>query len=234
MGLHSVGLDAGLDGSYASGSYGVLGGPGVASGGFFVSPLADDDEPDVQVTIFPRVTEPHVITQVQNSTAHLPSMLVTVALLRPEGRQRVTVGLGGRRNPEAGTTDFFGGVEVKPDGAAPGEYLTGKDVRVLSWGVEKVRGIFGMEPLNSAVGEELSPGAGVVEKDLHDFVKDNVLPNSHWVGTAKMGSKSKVGRSAASYEKDIVVDERCVRVCEERSDEQRSAHAPTDLLHHYF
>ena len=113
MGLHSVGLDAGLDGSYAPGSYGVLGGPGVASGGFFVSPLADDDEPDVQVTIFPRVTEPHVITQVQNSTAHLPSMLVTVALLRPEGRQRVTVGLGGRMNPEAGTTDFFGGVEVK-------------------------------------------------------------------------------------------------------------------------
>ena len=57
------------------------------------------------------------------------------------------------------------------------------------------------------MGEELSPGSGVLGSELDDFVKDNVLPNSHWVGTARMGSKSNAGRSAAGYEKDIVVDE---------------------------
>ena len=138
--MTGIGSDVGLDERFDSGDYGVFGSPGLASGGFFSSPHSTDGEADVQVTVFPRVTEPHVVNRVGNGTARSPSMLVTVALLRPEGRQRVVVGLGGRKGEKRGDrTDFFGGVKVVPDGAAPGEYLTGRDISILSWGVEKVR-----------------------------------------------------------------------------------------------
>jgi hypothetical protein len=52
--------------------------------------------PDIQLTCFPRVTEPHLVTRESNATSagsgagaeRERSMLVTIALLDPEARYR--------------------------------------------------------------------------------------------------------------------------------------------------
>jgi len=181
--------------------------PGFSAGGFLTSPLAVNGVPDIQLTVFPRLIEPHV-TLLERKIAQdkgIPfdggrmtegAMLVTVALLQPEARYEVS--------PSTESMDLdleLDNADVHTEGgshskyqlpsitlpADTSEYLTDLDVERLAWGMDEVRNIMNHAPLNKLTGEELIPGAQVTGYTLEQHIRLHHLPNSHWVGSAKMG-----------------------------------------------
>ena len=183
---------------------GPLGTAGFSAGAFLKSPWAQYGSPDIQLTVFPRVVEPHVIRRdvvVSNDPYLLESktMLVTVALLQPEGRYQVQT--------SKSTFDTIITADSKIDsGNAIGErfgfrlpslqlpenktsHLTDKDVKRLSWGMNKVRRILSFDPFKNLTQGELYPGSHVVDSKLLKYIRTNHLTNSHWVGSTKMGSE---------------------------------------------
>jgi len=73
---------------------------GFSAGAFLKSPWAAENEPDIQLTVFPRQLEPHVTRrQKEEDDAYMRShaMLVTVALLRPEARYEVRPSVSARK-----------------------------------------------------------------------------------------------------------------------------------------
>jgi len=184
---------------------GTLGTPGFSSGAFLESPWAQHDSPDIQLTIFPRIVEPHVIRREKNETddpylLESKAMLVTVALLQPEGRYQV-------RASKPRVDAAYSTAEIKPhlasafsessDFSLPSvelpenktSYLSDTDVKRLSWGMQQVRRILSFAPLHNMTGGELYPGSKIVGKDLEKHIRKNHLTNSHWVGSTKMGSE---------------------------------------------
>ncbi|GMI08536.1 hypothetical protein TrLO_g15978 [Triparma laevis f. longispina] len=176
--------------------YGVLGGPGLSSGGFFKSPYAKENEDsDVQVTVFPRVTEPHVTSFMKNDTAAQPKAksLITIALLRPDMRSRV---VPSPFNSSEAAKEF-------PLPTINAGSLSDRDVEILKWGLEHVREILSSPPISKVIGNEYSPNKH--GDQLKSWIRANVLPNSHWVGSTKMGKRDAV---TGEYDDDVVVDER--------------------------
>ena len=182
---------------------GTLGTAGFSSGAFLKSPWAEHESPDIQLTVFPRVVEPHVRRQqkLETNDPYLlksKEMLVTVALLQPQGRYEVRT--------SKHSSDALYSTEIKPDTGSPTRgavefrlplvelpenktsYLTAMDVKRLSWGMEQVRRILSFAPLNNLTQGELHPGSSVTGKELDDYIRENHLTNSHWVGSTKMGS----------------------------------------------
>ena len=54
-----------------------------------------------------------------------------------------------------------------------------------------MRSIVSHPPLSACIVTEVAPGPQLEsEKNLIRWVLDNALPNSHWVGTAKMGPQN--------------------------------------------
>ena len=190
----------------------TLGTPGFSAGAFLRSPWATDEAPDIQLTVFPRSIEPHVTRKErrEDSTKSMraSAMVMTVALLRPDARYEV-------RPSTASSTTVVGSSATKqkstiqetetdmlpldgnpltqelhfhlpsidlPEGRE--QYLSDLDVERLAWGLEQVRIIGKTAPLADNTGEEIYPGP---EADLKAFVRENHLPNSHWVGSTKMG-----------------------------------------------
>lgn len=188
---------------------GTLGTSGFAAGAFLRSPFARTSSPDIQLTVFPRQTEPHVTTRLsRKQEAYMRSniMLITVALIDADARYQVfpsssqefpeTVDwlrAGNRTEARSHVLDSnqsFQGFRL-PEIRLPagvGRYLSPRDVQVLSWGVERVRRIMGTSPMSTAVREEVAPGAHVTGKALNDHVASEATPNSHWVGSTKLGS----------------------------------------------
>lgn len=182
---------------------------GFSSGAFLTSPWAVDGVPDLQLTVFPRVVEPHVILlerknaeekgiKFDESRMTEGAMLVTVALLQPEARYEVKpsaekMDLG--RDFDDSEERTVTGERLPSDYKLPSitlpadrsEYLTELDVQRLAWGMDEVRNIMSHAPLIALTGEELTPGAQVTGYTLKQHVKLHHLPNSHWVGSAKMG-----------------------------------------------
>jgi len=71
---------------------GTFGTAGFSAGAFLRSPWAEDESPDIQLTVFPRVIEPHVTRKVEEKDtafARSYAMLVTIALLKPDARYEV-------------------------------------------------------------------------------------------------------------------------------------------------
>lgn len=194
-----------------AGRLGTFGTAGFAAGAFLRSPYQShnaDKSPDIQLTVFPRQIEPHIIreAQAQNNTNSINwlrshTMVVTVALLQPEARYQVKPALSlpqestatksfvGPRvdtvSPLAQMLDFrLPSIELR-DGE--NEYLTELDVKRLAWGMEQVRTIQKAPPLSEYTREELVPGAPVQGEALHGFIRARSLPNSHWCGSTKMG-----------------------------------------------
>lgn len=185
---------------------------GFSSGAFLTSPWAVDGVPDIQLTVFPRVVEPHVILlerknaerkgiKFDESRMTEGAMLVTVALLQPEARYEVKPSaekmdldsdfddseeqtFTGERPPSIRSDYKLPSITLPADRS---EYLTELDVQRLAWGMDEVRNIMGHAPLIALTGEELMPGAQVTGYTLEQHVKLHHLPNSHWVGSAKMG-----------------------------------------------
>lgn len=126
-------------------------------------------------------------------------MLVTVAVLDPEGRAVVRLD---EDNPRSGSAHIYAD---ERDGAP--EPLTDLDAQKLAWGVQEVRRILDTSPMRELLRGEVYPGPGV-GRDLDDdknaanlvgWVRQHVYSNSHWCGTARMGKAS---------DPDTVVDER--------------------------
>lgn len=175
---------------------GIMGTSGFSTGAFLRSPWAISDAPDIQLTVFPRVIEPHIVRMKDKmKKVKGPSMLVTVALLEPEARYEVfsnTEYSDGQfmRKPTKITPFEKHGFGMPSIRLPPGkdEYLTQKDVEILAWGVEEVRRIMTFPPLSRETGIELTPGPNVVGDTLKEHVRANHMVNSHWVGSTKMGS----------------------------------------------
>jgi len=171
------------------GRLGTLGTAGFSTGAFLRSPWArSDGSPDIQLTVFPRVIEPHVTNERkrQNLQALRSSaMLVTVALLDADARYVVNASVPATMHP----TDNTQWVKFEPPRlhlpAGRTQYLSTKDIKRLEWGVKQVRKILGTSPLADQVNTELMPGVGT---DLHRWIRETVLPNAHWVGTTRMGT----------------------------------------------
>ncbi|GMH98175.1 hypothetical protein TrVE_jg1203 [Triparma verrucosa] len=177
--------------------FGVLGTPGLSSGGFFKSPYSGEaEDSDIQVTVFPRVTEPHITSFMKNKTNPLekPKALFTVALLRPDMRSKVVP--GPFNSSSASKKDFpLPTIEVDVP-------LSERDVNILKWGIEHVREILKAPPISTVLGDEYSPNKNGDE--LRKWIKANHLPNSHWVGSTKMGQPNASG----NYDEYAVVDEK--------------------------
>ncbi len=185
---------------------GTMATAGFSAGAFLKSPWADTAEdkaaPDIQLTVFPRVIEPHVTSHEKlhdKTVTRSSAMLVTVALLQPEGRYQVYPGkyeaeaLVRDSNPPVTpampTTDK--NLYPLPSIKLPvncTEYLTDRDVMRLAWGMEQARSILSTPPLSTEIGDELYPGSPITKTVLNDHVRQNNLPNSHWVGSTKMGA----------------------------------------------
>lgn len=153
-----------------------------------------------QLTVFPRVTEPHVLAlaDILPSLQASPMMLVTVSILDPEGRAVVRLDPD---NPVTGNPLITADTR---DGAPPP--LTDLDAEKLAWGVVQVRRIMDTSPLRELLLGEVYPGPGFgtdaeegkSAAEMIDWVRMHVYSNSHWCGTARMGRAS---------DPDTVVDE---------------------------
>lgn len=190
---------------------GTIGTSGFSAGAFLRSPWAVGPSPDLQLTVFPRVVEPHVIDRTHEiykeraaggDSVEIPiessAMLVTVALLKPEARYEVKTSSVENRNliPTSGVltdknNNFWGinftlpSVQLPPNRTS---YLSDLDIKRLAWGVEEVRRIRSFAPLSLKTEEEMYPGSKIVEELLDNHVKVEHLTNSHWSGSTKMGS----------------------------------------------
>ena len=195
---------------------GTLGTAGFSAGGFLRSPWAADDSPDIQLTVFPRQIEPHILHyQRYEDVSKLRSrvMLVTVALLQPDARgqvypcveNEVSCGHHSRAETSNTTSGLFGsrvnrenpfakklGYRLPSIGLPRGteNYLSKRDAERLAWGMEKVRNIQQSPPLSQSTGNEVYPGANVTNEKLLEYVVKSNLFNSHWTGTTKLGPAS--------------------------------------------
>ena len=118
-------------------------------------------------------------------------MLVTVAVLDPEGRSIVRLN---EDSPIEGNPH----IESDQREGAPAP-LSELDAKKLAWGVGQVRRIAQTSPLREQLRGEMYPGPGVSgaaddtageDPDLVTWVNRHVYSNSHWCGTARMGKAS--------------------------------------------
>ena len=74
-------------------SAGIFASTGQTAGAFLRSGLSASAKPDIQLTMFPQITEPHILVLNESRPAPadmaLPAILITIALLNPEGRRAV-------------------------------------------------------------------------------------------------------------------------------------------------
>jgi len=196
---------------------GVYGTAGLSAGAFLCSPFSEAGVPDIQLTVFPRIFEPHVVQQVKSAAnseskftplskgIDLPSMLVTVALIQPEARHKLR--LATHKNVNQSDFKFMKKLRFENkfqfrlpiiETGNEEAYLTDKDVKRLAWGINEVRRIKSFPPLSTSSANEVYPGHHIIGTELHTFIRKNYEQNSHWSGSTKMGHES---------DPDAVVDE---------------------------
>ncbi|CAM9709190.1 unnamed protein product, partial [Ectocarpus fasciculatus] len=198
---------------------GVMSSPGISTGGFLTSPFAKSrskeiglggaTQPDIQLTIFPTVSEPHMtlLKIPERNSSPVGSynceknILITVSLLDPIGRY----------NLELNSTFPIDSPPTFNLPSGISSYLHSLDVKRLLWGIEEVRRIVDSAPLSELVGGEISPGGNIVSDELGKWVEDNTFPNSHWIGSSRMGPSTTISSGADAWKRDIrqsVTDER--------------------------
>jgi hypothetical protein len=161
------GRNEGIDLSPSNREFGVLASVGLCAGGFLRSPLARGSAPDLQLTIFPAVTEPHLTTRTWSANAtpkerllESKQMLITVALLIPDTRSKV---ITQDLNAEAVSNSFL--LKIHLNGsrldATPiietSRELSVRDIDTLIWGIRQVRRIASFPPLSLVTANEVSP-----------------------------------------------------------------------------
>ena len=159
--------------------YGILGSPGLSSGAFLRSIYATDDSPDIQLTVYPTLFEPHLIDRYERSKSSNHTIdnkiLITVTLLQPDARYNVVLS----------DQPFEKGPDIiLPSGK--NRYLSDNDIRRLEWGISQVRKIVSSPPLSQLIRNEVSP-TNLNDEAMNVWINDNVYPSSHWTGTASLG-----------------------------------------------
>mmetsp|Transcript_74132 Transcript_74132/g.149373 ORF Transcript_74132/g.149373 Transcript_74132/m.149373 type:complete len:517 (-) Transcript_74132:320-1870(-) len=194
--------------------------PGFSTGAFLKSGLVDPDDPnadistpDLQLTVFPIIIEPHIIKDVLD--IEYDRVLVTVAVVSPKTRYQVKMtkdcedcdqdgddsGGGGYEHNKGEQRDGVCGLKgARCKGEQRGEkearyspevvrgQLHPFDVQRLVKGARIVRAIFAEDPLNTYVTGEAVPGPSIQsDRDLAQWVTAAHTDNSHWCCSARMG-----------------------------------------------
>lgn len=171
---------------------GRFGTAGFSAGAFLKSPWSLQS-PDIQLTVFPKRLEPHFTasTQVAPGSKSLNEMLVTVALLKAEGRYDLQ--FDSLRSSDINndpTVPLFQRVKVPRINPTGDAYLTEHDIDRLAWGLEEVRRIQKFSPLRENTRAEFYPGTSIKGQKLREFIKANMMTNAHWCGSTRMGNES--------------------------------------------
>ncbi len=129
-----------------------------------ISPFQTTGIPDIQITLFPRKSEPHLsTTNVSRSRSHIQDVqyqtdasssdiLVTLSLLNPTAKNRV----------QLTHLEYSQPVEIIPEVPEHTvEHLSPEDVNALAWGVSIVREIMSQKSMRHVCGDEIAPGIHV-------------------------------------------------------------------------
>lgn len=172
-------------------SFGLFGSAGISAGAFLIPPGAT--LPEIQLTLFPRRSEPHMANS--RSLAHVTEVIVTIALLHPEARNRVV--LVHNSDSSIDDNDFDDHLIPRVVSEVPEaepEHLREGDLWKITWAIGVVRQIAAVLAEKGRLGAEIAPGADVTSnKDLEEWVLDSVFRNTHWVGSASMGHTEDEG-----------------------------------------
>lgn len=175
-------FNATLNPNASASSFGLMGSAGISAGAFLIPP--GGTIPEIQLTFFPRKSEPHVSKT--STLDHSSHILITVALLHPSARNRVILTTEDEK-------EYIPRVMSEVPAEEP-EHLQPDDVRKLTWGVSVAREIAAALARKGAIGTELLPGPAVTTTDdVMQWVPNAVFRNSHWVGSASMGNSAEDG-----------------------------------------
>lgn len=175
-------------------SYGFWGSPGFSSGAFLKSPFSSSGDPDIQLTISTSNTGPYEDDSVAYSK-HMPGIDIMVTLTDPDARYEVVLDESNPMDPPL--------IQLPKNRS---EYLSERDVKTFEWGITVVRDIAAHQPMRSCIVSELAPGPGFGPREMKQWIHENALPNSHWVGTARMGRSRDASAVVDSHLKVRGVD----------------------------
>ena len=160
--------------------------PGFSAGAFLSSGIGQDGNseaaPDLQLTVFPIMIEPHLPKEVILQSSH--KVLVTVAAVNP----RTVYRLRKRNNGAPFGDDYNNGDDSGSSLPSIEGQLHPLDVQRLARGVQIVREIFASKPLVTFVIKETVPGAEQsTAAELEAWVLTAHTSNSHWCCSCRMG-----------------------------------------------
>lgn len=166
--------------------------PGFSTGAFLMSGIGPDGNseavPDLQLTVFPIMIEPHLTNEFVLESSH--EILVTVAAVNPRTTYHLRGTSGDASADDDDDDDGVDGSHRSPMPSIEGE-LHPLDVQKLARGVEMVRKIFSSDPLVTFVSKESNPGAEIVTtSELEAWVLETHTSNSHWCCSCRMGESA--------------------------------------------
>jgi choline dehydrogenase len=148
-------------------------GPGTSNiaeaGGFWQSPLAEDDRPDLQFHFVPAILDDHGRNRIKGSgyTLHM-------CMLRPGSRGQITL------------------ADNKPDSAPliQANYLSAAgDLETMLAGFDIQRRIFAQPAFDDYRDKEIFPGDEIQSKaEITEFIRQKAETIYHPIGTCKMGN----------------------------------------------
>ena len=150
-------------------------GPGTSNvaetGGFWQSPLADDDRPDLQFHFVPAMLDDHGRNRLKGNgyTLHM-------CVLRPESRGEIKL------------------KSADPEDAPhiQANYLDAEhDLKLMTEGFKIQRKIFAAKVFDAYRADEIFPGSETqTDAEIIDFIRNKAESIYHPIGTCKMGSDS--------------------------------------------
>lgn len=170
----------------------IFGTAGFTVGGFLASPWAKSSDPDIQLTVFPHVKEPHfTLRKAENKTLDECTddeglVMITVALLKPESRNFLQFDEAKDIDNDNGDYAFEESLDFHVPTIKGGE-LTQLDIERLAYGVDQVRSIMESPSISKMIRKELYPGSFYEGAELNNFIHLNIMRNSHWSGSTRMG-----------------------------------------------
>ncbi|KAE8976127.1 hypothetical protein PF011_g24182 [Phytophthora fragariae] len=167
-------------------SFGLFGSAGISAGAFLIPP--GSTLPEIQLTLFPRKSEPHMSNSAELN--HVTEVIITIALLHPLARNRVVLVHDDDDSVDDNDIDdhLIPRVVSEVPEAKP-EHLRAGDVWKITWAIGVVREIAAKLAEKDLIGKEITPGVDVTSsKDLDEWVLNSVFRNTHWVGSASMGT----------------------------------------------
>ena len=148
-------------------------GPGTSNvaeaGGFWQSPMADDDRPDLQFHFVPAMLDDHGRNRLKGSgyTLHM-------CVLRPESRGEIKLKSA---DPEQAPLIQANYLEVE------------HDLKLMIEGFKIQRKIFASKAFDDYRGEEIFPGSDTQsDAEIAEFIRNKGESIYHPIGTCKMGS----------------------------------------------